>query len=91
MQRFAAVVEQVSAELDARAAFVIRLEAEAKAAEALPALHQEAAAAVQRMLDAELGRSERRIRCDSVVIGLLGLVFGAAVTFMVTLLVHPLH
>lgn len=91
MSQSARLVEQVTAELDARSAMAKRLKKEAEDAEALAKLHQEQADAIRRMMDAELAGSERRIRRDSVVIGITSFIFGGGVSFLVTLLVHPLH
>jgi hypothetical protein len=89
--RLARLVEQVSAELDARAATARRVNEEAEVAKALAELHREQADAVRRMLDAELKTAARGIRRDSIIIGLASFVSGAGVSFVVTLLVHPLH
>lgn len=43
------------------------------------------------MLDAELDRSEKRIRRDSVVIGIFSFIAGGGLTLLITLLVHPVH
>jgi len=91
MRESARLVEQVSAELDARAATAKRLEEEAKTAEALAALHKDQADAIRRMMDAELSTAARGIRRDSIIIGIASFVAGAGVTLLVTLLVHPLH
>jgi hypothetical protein len=89
MRQSARLVEQVSAELDARAATVRQLQEDAEAAEALAALHKDQADAVRRMIDAELGGSEKRIRRDSIVIGMFSFIAGVGATIVVTLLVHP--
>lgn len=84
-------MEQISAELNARAATARKLQAEARDAEALNQLTKEQAEAVGRLVHAEVDGSERRIRRDSVLIGLLWFIAGVAATIGVTLLVHPLH
>lgn len=43
------------------------------------------------MMDAELAGAARRIRSDSIKIGIGSFVAGGSVTLAVTLLVHPLH
>lgn len=106
MRQSARLVEQVSAELDARAATARRLQEEAKNAEALAALHKDQADAIRRMIDAQLAAAAKdqeeanrrelaevthRIRSDSIKIGIMSFVLGGTVTFFVTLLVHPLH
>jgi methyl-accepting chemotaxis protein len=91
MRESARLVEEVSAELDARAATAKRLQQEAETAEMLAALHRDQAEAVRRMIDAELARTARGIRRDSIVIGFASFVAGAGVTLLITLLVHPLH
>lgn len=91
MQQSARLVEQVSAELDARAATARQLQKEAEDAEALAALHREQADAVRRMIDAELATATRRIRSDSIKIGIASFIAGGGLTLLVTLLVHPIH
>jgi hypothetical protein len=91
MQRSALLVEQVSAELDARAATARQLQEDAKTAEALAALHKDQADAVRRMIDAELAVSTRRIHSDSIKIGIVSFVAGGFLTLAVTLFVHPFH
>src|ERR1700761_2177625 len=54
MHRSARLVEQVSAELEARAVTARRLQEEAANAEALAALHKEQTEAVRRLLRAEM-------------------------------------
>jgi hypothetical protein len=91
MRLSARLVEQVSAELEARAATAKKLKEEAEAAETLASIHKEQAAAIQRLLDAELEGTARRIRRDSIIIGIASFVAGGGLTLLVTLLVHPLH
>ena len=91
MRDSARLVEQVSAELEARAVTARRLTEEANTAEALAGLHKEQAEAVRRMMDAELTGTARRIRNDSIKIGIGSFVAGGGVTLAVTLLVRPLH
>jgi hypothetical protein len=91
MRESARLVEEVSAELDARAATAKRLQQEAETAAMLASLHRNQADAVRRMIDAELARTARGIRRDSIVIGIASFIAGAGVTLLVTLLVHPIH
>jgi hypothetical protein len=91
MRQSARLVEQVSSELDARAATARRLQEEAKKAEALAALHRDQADAIRRMLDAELATQAKRIRGDSIKIGIASFVAGGGLTLAVTLFVHPFH
>lgn len=91
MQQSARLVEQVSAELDARAATARQLQKEAEDAEALAALHKDQADAVRRMIDSELATATRRIRSDSIKIGIASFIAGGGLTLLVTLLVHPIH
>jgi methyl-accepting chemotaxis protein len=91
MRDSARLVEQVSAELEARAATARQLTKDAETAEALAGLHKQQAEAVRRMMDAELAGATRRIRSDSIKIGIGSFVAGGGLTFAVTLLVHPLH
>lgn len=91
MRESARLVEQVEAELAARAATAQRLQEDAKTAEALAALHRNQAEAVRRMMDAELATTAKGIRSDSIKIGIASFVAGGGLTLLVTLLVHPLH
>lgn len=91
MRNSARLVEQVSAELDARAALAKQLQEEAEAAQALAALHKEQADAIRHLLDTELEGSEKRIRRDAIVIGIGSFIAGGGISFLITLLVHPLH
>lgn len=87
----ARLVEQVSAELDARAATARHLQEEAKSAEALAALHKVQADAVKRMIDAELATTRRGIRRDNVIVAIGSFIAGGGLTLAVTLFVHPFH
>jgi hypothetical protein len=91
MRDSARLVEQVSAELDVRAVTAKKLKEEADAAEALAGLHKEQTDAIRRMMDAELLGAAHGIRRDSIKIGIASFVAGGAVSFVVTLLVHPLR
>jgi flagellar motility protein MotE (MotC chaperone) len=91
MRRSARLVEEVTSELDARAATAKRLKEEAETAKALADLHREHTEAVRRMLDAELGGATRRIRRDSITIGIASFIAGGGVTFAITHLVRPVH
>jgi hypothetical protein len=91
MRESARLVEQISAELDARATTARRLKEEAETAEAITRLHRDETAAIQRMLDTQLEEAARRIRSDSIKISIVSFFAGGAVTFAVTLLVHPIH
>lgn len=91
MRSSARLVQQISAELEARAATAKQLQEEAQAAEALAGIHKEQADAIRRLMDVELTGSERRIRRDSLIIGIGSFIAGGGVSFLVTLLVHPLH
>jgi hypothetical protein len=90
----ARLVEQVTAELDAQAATARRLTREAADAEAIAAIHKEQTEAVRRLLNSEmtaqLTKTERNIFRDSLRIAIGSFIFGGALTFVVTLLVHPL-
>jgi hypothetical protein len=91
MRQSAKLVQQVEAELDARAATARRLKEEADTAEAVAALHKDQAETVRRMLDAELTVAGKRARSDNIKISIFSFVASGGVTFVVTLLVHPLH
>lgn len=91
MRASARLVQQVSAELDARAATAKRLKEEVQTAEAAASLHKEQAEAISRMLEAQLSGQRRGTRMDTILITIASAFAGAAATYMVTLLVHPLH
>jgi hypothetical protein len=86
MQESAQVVTQISAELEARAMAAKQLQEDAKAAEALAGLHKEQAEAIRRLMDAELGASEKRIRRDSLIVGIGSFIAGGGVSYLLTLL-----
>ena len=86
MQESARVVTQISAELEARAKAARQLQEDAKAAQALAGLHKEQAEAIRRLMDAELGATERRIRRDSLIVGIGSFVAGGGVSYLLTLL-----
>ena len=90
MRNSAQIVQQVSTELEARAATAKRLKEEAETAEAISRLHKEESEAVRRMLDAQLETATRKIRSDSLRIGVASFVAGGGVSFLITLLVHPI-
>jgi hypothetical protein len=90
MRSSASLVAQISAELEARAATVKKLQEEAASAETLASINKEQAQAVQRLLGAELQGSERRTHRRSLIDGALYFIGGAAASFLITLLVHPL-
>jgi septal ring factor EnvC (AmiA/AmiB activator) len=83
--------KQISAELDARRETAKELKEQADDAEAIAEMNKPQTDAVRRLLDAQLEGSERRIRRDAIVIGVMSFIAGGGVTYAVTLLVHPLH
>jgi biopolymer transport protein ExbB/TolQ len=89
----ARLVEQVSAELDARAVTARQLEQRAQDARALAAQHTEQVDAMRRLLrsemKAELTSAERHIFRDSLKVAIASFVLGAAASVLITLLVHP--
>ena len=99
MSRASTLGEQVSAELEARAATAQRLQDEAREAEELASINREQAEAIRRLMDAELaakltenGAAIRKdVRKDAIRIGVGAFVAGGGLTFLITLLVHPLH
>ena len=90
MHASAQIMQQISAELEARAATAQRLKEEAETAEAVSKLHKEQSEAVSRMLHAQLQTATHEVRRDSIRIGIMSFVGGAGVSLLVTLLVHPL-
>jgi hypothetical protein len=47
--------------------------------------------AIRQMMESEPETTEKNIRKDAIKIGVVSFLAGGAVTFVVTLLVHPLH
>jgi negative regulator of replication initiation len=89
----ARLVEQISAELDARAVTARQLEQRAQDATALAAQHEEQVEAMRRLLrsemKAELTTAERHILRDSLKVAIASFALGAAASVLITLLVHP--
>lgn len=46
---------------------------------------------MRRLVDASMATAEKRIRKDSIVIGIASFVAGVGATVVVTLLIHPIH
>ena len=103
MAQSALLSEHINAELTARAATARKLQEEAEQAEALASVNREQAEAVRRLLEAEIAgkladsgkaieRNVRRdVRRDSIRIGIGSFIAGGGLTYLITLLVHPLH
>jgi predicted ATP-dependent protease len=85
------LVEQVTAEIEARAATAERLRDEAQAAEQLAQLSKAERDAVARLVRAEVSDQNRKSTRLSFVASALFFVAGVAATVAVALLVHPLH
>jgi hypothetical protein len=88
MRDSARLVEEVSAELEARAATARQLKEEAETAEAIVGLHKEQTEAVRKMMDRELTKTVHSIRADSVKIGIASFVAGGGLTYAFTFLGH---
>jgi len=90
--------DQISAELEARAATAKKLQQEADDAAQLAAINREQAEAVRRLLEADISEKltdsgkaiERNVRRDAIRIGAASFVAGGGLTLLITLLVHPL-
>jgi CHASE3 domain sensor protein len=95
LRGFAQLVQGMSTELKDRAETARRLRQEAEDAEALAAQHQDQIDALRRLLrkemSTELKSTERHILRDSMKIAITSFVLGAAVSILITLLVHPVH
>jgi hypothetical protein len=87
----ARLIQQVPAELDAGAATAKRPKEQAQTAEAAALVHKEQAEAISRKLEAQLPGHKRGTRADTIVIALASSVADGAITYLVTLPVHPLH
>ena len=42
-------------------------------------------------MSTEIGKAAKKIRWDAISIGITSFVVGGAISFLITLLVHPLH
>jgi uncharacterized membrane protein YheB (UPF0754 family) len=90
MQNSARLVEQLSAELDARLATAKKLQEEAAAAQALAEIiHKEHAEAIRRLLDTELEGSERRINRNAIIMGVAFVIASSCIAFLLILFVPP--
>jgi hypothetical protein len=98
MAEAALLNNQVSAELEARAATAKKLQEDAEQAEAIAAINREQADAVRMLMEADLAGAlavsgkaiERNVRRDAIRIGAASFVLGGGLTLLITLLVHPL-
>jgi hypothetical protein len=91
MQDSARLMSEVTAELDARTITAKKLQDDAATAKAAAEINREQANAIRRMLDSELSNAARAIRTDSIRIGIASFIAGGGVSFLITLLVHPMH
>jgi hypothetical protein len=99
MRRSSILVEQVSAELDARVATAQKLQEEVRQAEELASINREQAEAIRRVMNADLAATlkdndtniRRDIRKDAIRIGVGSFIAGGGLTLLIALLVHPLH
>jgi hypothetical protein len=99
MGRSSILTEQVSAELDARAATARQLQEEARQAEELASINREQAEAIRKLVDADLATKlaensvtiRKDVRGDAIRIGVGSFFAGGGLTLLITLLVHPLH
>jgi hypothetical protein len=91
MRESARLVEGMSTELDQMAQNVQQLQSDAEVARVIASVNGPDADVLRKYVDAEFANSERRIRRDNLIIGIVGLVVGAVITLLITLLVHPPH
>jgi hypothetical protein len=91
MARASELLVLVQTEIEARAAKAKQLAAEVKKGEQLALLTQPQKDAVAAVLRGEIAAEGRRSIWWTVGVSALTLVFGSAITVVVTLLVHPLH
>ncbi|MGH9092171.1 MAG: hypothetical protein ACRDZR_12470 [Acidimicrobiales bacterium] len=92
MHESALIVEQVSAELEARAIMAKRLKQEAEDAEALAAQSKEQTDAIRRLVRVEMTKelvnTQREIFRDSLKVTAVSFVAGIFATIIVTMLLH---
>lgn len=91
MRESSRLLQQVSAEIEVRAATAERLKDEAQTAEQLAKLNQAQAEAVAKLVGTVVGGESKRSTRQSVLAGALFFIGGVAATVTVTLFVHPLH
>jgi hypothetical protein len=91
MAQSAQLLEEITEEIDVRAAFAKQKKEEAEEAIAVANMHQEELDALRRVLRKEVSSEGNRGIRAAVILALFSFVLGAAVTVLVTLFVHPLY
>ena len=90
MRESARLLEQVSAEIAARAATAATLKEEAEAAEALAQLNAEQREAVARIVRSEVSTEERHVFRQNLLVNALFFLGGAGTSVLIVLFVHPI-
>lgn len=85
------MIEQVTAEMDLRAAAVQKLQQEAVDAEATKSLSAEQHEALRHLVESTLRPETNRAIKWAWISGVFGILTGAGITVAITLFVHPLH
>ncbi|QHC25263.1 hypothetical protein [Streptomyces sp. GS7] len=90
MRESARLIEQVTAELEARSASAQRLKEEAESAQVLAKLQEKERKAVADLVKAEIEGQRRRTLRDGLIANAFFFVGGGLVTLAVALFVHPI-
>jgi hypothetical protein len=90
MRESGRLASEVSAEVDLLAAAVRELEEKAAEGEPSAALDEDQSVAARRLVQTSMATEGRRIRRAAIKVAVASFVAGAAVTLLVTLLVHPI-
>jgi hypothetical protein len=87
----AALLEQITAEIELRASFAKEKQAEAEVAIAAASMNREQLQALQRVVRTEVSTEGNRGVRAALYVGVASFVFGVGATILITLFVHPLH
>jgi hypothetical protein len=90
MKASAILIEQISAEMDARAKTAASLKAEAEQAQQLASLHEEQQKAVVRAVRAEMTSESKRTARRNLVANIMFFLGGVLVSVAIQLLIKPL-
>lgn len=91
MGQSAKLLEQITADIELRAAFAKEKKEEADLAIAAASLNQEQLQALQRVVRTEVTTESNRGIRAAVLAAVFSFIFGVAATILVTLFVHPFH
>ncbi|TDW18833.1 hypothetical protein EV650_5429 [Kribbella kalugense] len=90
MRSSAELIEQITAEMEVRAATAASLKAEAEQAQQLASLHQEQQDAVMRAVRAEIGAEGKNAARQNLKANILFFLAGVLVSVAIQLVIKPL-